>query len=245
MKQAKLLESRTSDGSPLASKEKLPTNLTTGRYPIHRWFNITAGFSPEFVKWCIQDARLSADEILIDPFAGLSTALVQANFEGVVSVGFEPHPFFYDMSLAKILPPENRRQIDAIESKCLSLSPYEGQLTEIWTNDAATFLMKLLPERELRLLASALLVEEENEPEERPLYRLVVSRGLELAAKSRTDGIYKAPATRKNSTPYHIAIRRVCKEIRKDILSVSDNYSRQARLFRMSSQDMTPLDDGS
>ena len=76
-------------------KRKLPTNLTTGHHPIHRWFNFTAGFSPEFVKSCIHEAGLEETDVLIDPFAGLSTALVQANFEGIHSVGFEPHPFFF------------------------------------------------------------------------------------------------------------------------------------------------------
>jgi DNA modification methylase len=82
------------------SKEKLPTNLTTNRHPIHRWFNFIAGFSPEFVSSCIQESGLTADEMLIDPFSGLSTSLVQANFHGICSVGFEAHPFFYDISLA-------------------------------------------------------------------------------------------------------------------------------------------------
>ena len=30
-----------------------PTNLTTHRHPVDRWFNFIAGFSPEFVSSCI------------------------------------------------------------------------------------------------------------------------------------------------------------------------------------------------
>ena len=97
MRQLKLFEYE----SP---REKLPTNLTTNRHPIHRWFNFIAGFSPEFVTWCIKETNLKASDVLIDPFSGLSTSLVQANIQGISSVGFEAHPFFYDISLAKLFP---------------------------------------------------------------------------------------------------------------------------------------------
>jgi hypothetical protein len=63
MRQLKLFEV-----SP--SKERLSTNLTTNRYAIHRWFNFIAGFSPEFASWCIHEARLKKDGMVIDPFAG-------------------------------------------------------------------------------------------------------------------------------------------------------------------------------
>jgi len=69
------------------------------------WFNFIAGFSPEFVDQCIKSANLSSSDTVIDPFAGLSTTLVQASFNNLRSIGFETHPFFYDISLAKLFPP--------------------------------------------------------------------------------------------------------------------------------------------
>lgn len=93
MKQLSLFEFEN-----LLPKEKLPTNLTTNRHPIHKWYNFIAGFSPEFVSQCIQDANLKPEDIIIDPFAGLSTTLVQANSAGFPAVGFEVNPFFYDIS---------------------------------------------------------------------------------------------------------------------------------------------------
>jgi DNA modification methylase len=227
-------------------KEKLSTNLTTHRYPLHRWFNFIAGFSPEFVSWCIEAADLQKNEVLIDPFAGLSTALAQANFDGVASVGFEAHPFFYDISLAKIFPPTQRQQVDAIQALALSgVEPYRGELTEIWTGDAAIFLGKLIPEPDLRLLASALLLENQLELPERPLYRLVLSKVLEYTAHAQTDGIYKAPTTQKVSTPYHLALQRACDEIREDMAALDGDYEQRAILYPMSSEAMTPLADES
>lgn len=225
---------------------RLPTNLTTNRWPIHRWFNFIAGFSPEFVSQCIQEAGLVKGEgMLIDPFAGLSTALVQANFESVCSVGFETHPFFYDISLAKICPPSSTQNIDHIKSICYSVRPFAGELEKVWSPTATVFLRKIVSERSLRYLASAMLAEEAISRPERPLFRLILSRVLELAAHSQTDGIYKAPTTLKDSLEYSIALRKVCDEVRFDVESVGGNLRPLAKLHPESSENMKRLKDGS
>lgn len=223
-------------------KEKLPTNTTTHQHPIHRWFNFIAGFSPEFVSGCIERAKLGADDVVIDPFAGLSTTLVQASFNNVQSVGFEVHPFFYDISLAKILPPFQRKIVDAIENVAANYAePFTGTFSDVWAQDAEIFLVKLIPEGDLRLLTSALLFEARIEPGMRPLYRLIISRVLELTAQSQTDGIYKAPTSEKNSTPYRIALKKVCNEIREDTSIARESFKQRATLYPLSSENMSPL----
>ncbi|HEY0752812.1 MAG TPA: hypothetical protein VGD98_02440 [Ktedonobacteraceae bacterium] len=227
-------------------KEILPTNITANRYPVHRWFNFIAGFSPEFVTDCIQKANLSTDEIVIDPFAGLSTTLVQASFNNIRSVGFEVHPFFYDMSLAKLFPVMQEQSLNEIEGFIQhDVEPYIGKLEAIWTQDAWTFLAKLIPEPELRFLASALLAEDQVDLGKRPLYRLILSRVLELTAHAQTDGIYKAPTTEKISVPYLIALKKVCNEIREDLPIVREIFQQKAILYPISSGNMTPLLDES
>ncbi len=225
----------------MISKNKLPTNLTSNHYPIHRWFNFIAGFSPEFVKSCIREADLGQTDVLIDPFAGLSTALVQANFQGIRSVGFEPHPFFFDISQAKINPPSDLLPVNLIESEISQVSPYAGELTNIWSESATKFLTKLIPEQELRLLAQALLLEEQIDPLMRQLYRLIVSRVLELTSKSQTDGIYKAPTTSKRAVAYHKALKMTCAELRNDIYTVGD-LAKKATLHNTSSENMSSLE---
>jgi hypothetical protein len=77
------------------------------------------------------------------------------------------------------------------------------------------------------------------------MYRLIVSRVLELASRSQTDGIYKAPTTRKTSIPFHEAIPKVCEEIREDIRFGGTHLSHLAALYQMSAIQMTPLESGS
>jgi DNA modification methylase len=227
------------------SKQKLPTNLTADRHSIHRWFNFIAGFSPEFVTKCL-DEQLTAKRNgrLIDPFAGLSTALVQANIEGIVSVGFETHPFFYDVSLAKLFPPRRIEQINAIRRALESVKSYDDELANVWAAPASTFLSKLVPGPTLRILASALLQEARIDAQDRMLYRLILSRVLEYAAQAQTDGIYKAPTSRKNSIPYGEALAKVCDELREDI-ALTTNLPSLGKLHFMSSESMTPIRDES
>ena len=70
--------------------------------PMHRWTNWIAGFSGEFARNAITQflpsARLSSSSgqtecVVMDPFAGVGTTLVEANRLGLDSIGFEINPF--------------------------------------------------------------------------------------------------------------------------------------------------------
>jgi len=79
----------------------------------------------------------------------------------------------------------------------------------------------------------------------RPLFRLVVSRVLELTAQSQTDGVYKAPTTEKISIPVRVALRKVCNEIREDIHYIQHDFKQNGALYQMSSERMEPVGDES
>ena len=71
--------------------------------PMHRWSNWIAGFSGEFARSAIAQfmsdlnlKRTNADGqecVVLDPFAGVGTTLVEAKRAGLRSVGFEINPF--------------------------------------------------------------------------------------------------------------------------------------------------------
>lgn len=60
--------------------------------PIHRWVPWIAGFSSSFVRDAI-NRHLSGDGVILDPFCGVGTTLVEATLLGYESVGFEINPF--------------------------------------------------------------------------------------------------------------------------------------------------------
>lgn len=60
--------------------------------PIHRWVPWIAGFSSSFVRDAI-DRHLDGEGVILDPFCGVGTTLVEATTMGYESVGFEINPF--------------------------------------------------------------------------------------------------------------------------------------------------------
>lgn len=63
--------------------------------PIHRWFRLTAAFSPSLVRQCLErfDSRHGIDGI-IDPFCGTGTTLLEAKMQGYTATGVEFNPVY-------------------------------------------------------------------------------------------------------------------------------------------------------
>ena len=63
--------------------------------PLHRWVPWIAGFSSSFVGSVLETVsdRNPADILVLDPFAGVGTTLVEAMERGHESVGFEINPY--------------------------------------------------------------------------------------------------------------------------------------------------------
>lgn len=60
--------------------------------PIHRWVPWIAGFSSDFVRSAI-DHYLPAKGVVLDPFSGVGTTLVEASLAGHDVIGFEINPY--------------------------------------------------------------------------------------------------------------------------------------------------------
>jgi DNA modification methylase len=202
------------------SSSLAPTNLTSSRHPIHRWANFIAGYSPEFVSGCIREACLSPGDTVLDPFGGLGTTPVQSLLDGFSCIACEANPYFADLATAKCQAALGNVEPDEIFSVLHHLAPYEGDLASIYSVDALKFLQKLIPEIQLRILVNARLKEVEITPKNKLFYRLVVSIILELTSNSQTDGIYKAPTTKKKSSSFPEALLRIQSQVMEDFYLV-------------------------
>ena len=111
------LDSGLSPKENLASDcaiRRLPTNTTTYKHPIHRWYNFIAGFDPNFAYSCVAEAGTS-DGLLLDPFAGCGTSLVAANARSWNAIGYEAHPVFVRVGRAKACSCSQAEQMVEIE----------------------------------------------------------------------------------------------------------------------------------
>ncbi|QFS35131.1 class I SAM-dependent methyltransferase [Burkholderia cepacia] len=62
---------------------------------IHRWFRLTPSFGPELVVEMMSKLGCQASDIVLDPFSGASTTLIESALNGVSSYGFEINPLLH------------------------------------------------------------------------------------------------------------------------------------------------------
>ena len=69
-----------------------PAFAENKKLPIHRWVPWIAGFSSKFVEGALR-RYLKKKGIVLDPFAGVGTTLVEAALAGHDVIGFEINPY--------------------------------------------------------------------------------------------------------------------------------------------------------
>ena len=150
--------------SPAIRLEQLPTNTTTGRHPVHRWFNFIAGFSPELVQACVGTAVSEpGNEVrLLDPFSGCGTTPLAARLLGVSAVAYEPHPFFAVISEAKANSPRYWGDLPRIHTALARGISCRNTHNLVVSPSASMFLGKMFRENDLLALHSARLKLVEN-----------------------------------------------------------------------------------
>ena len=78
-----------------------PAFMANREAPVHRWVPWIAGFSRQFVQDAL--ARyLPEPGVVLDPFAGVGTTLVEADLAGHAAIGFEINPYAVFAARAKL-----------------------------------------------------------------------------------------------------------------------------------------------
>jgi hypothetical protein len=68
---------------------------------IHDWYRFVLSFPPHLVRDYIDKFKLNSESVLLDPFCGTGTTLVEAKMRGVPSIGTEANSFAYFASSVK------------------------------------------------------------------------------------------------------------------------------------------------
>jgi hypothetical protein len=68
----------------------------------HDWYRFILSFPPHLVQDYIADFDLSETSLVLDPFCGTGTTLVEARLNGIPSVGLEVNPFAAFASTVKV-----------------------------------------------------------------------------------------------------------------------------------------------
>ena len=59
----------------------------------HDWYRFVLSFPPRLVDHYIKEFGIRESDVLLDPFCGTGTTLVEAKLQGITSIGLEANPF--------------------------------------------------------------------------------------------------------------------------------------------------------
>ncbi len=231
-------------GTPVSSA-RLPTNTTTKFHRVHRWFNFIAGFSPEFVHQCCDAAGLEPGSILLDPFAGCGTSLVVAAERGLCGIGYDPHPIFSRICRAKFPTRDTAAHVREIHT-ILSEGLRHPVSVDILSAPQRAFLTKLFQIEVLESLLGARQCIQSSVYSENDISFLMLSLVADKCCHSQTDGIYKAPTSKKGAMKPEVACSETVGMIENDLASLNgSDYQHLAQVFAQSSQTMDQCESGS
>lgn len=223
-------------------QEKISTNTLSHQHPIQRWANFIAGYSIEFVEYCLS-TRNRKEDIVIDPFLGCGTTLVASRSLGFKGIGFDRHDIFFNLAKAK-LGNYSIEHLGKIKNEInLAKKPIS------WSEDARKFLEKLYSEDNLFDIAKASRVVNSFDSQLKPLAATFFLKACEISCGSQTDGIYKAPTSLKKSKPFTESIDIAFELFKEDIISewYQKHWIKQPTVscFNKSSTKMLEVDNDS
>jgi DNA modification methylase len=78
-----------------------PNKLLSADRPAHDWYRFVLSFPPHLVREYLQRFKIGREQVVLDPFCGTGTTLVECKKLGIPSVGVEANPMACFASRAK------------------------------------------------------------------------------------------------------------------------------------------------
>src|SRR5579864_3898041 len=123
----------------------------------HDWYRFVLSFPPHLVRKYVERFGLNEQSVVLDPFCGTGTTLVECKRIGVPSIGVEAHPMSYFASATKVrwnANPDSLLQLAyAIKEKALRALTKDGLTDEpSLRNEKRSHRLRTLPPESLKLL---------------------------------------------------------------------------------------------
>ena len=90
------------DNLTVGKKNGVINKLDKRDRAFHDWYRFVQSFPPHLVREYIQKFDLSDQHIILDPFCGTGTTIVEARKQGIPGVGIEANPFAHFSSSVKV-----------------------------------------------------------------------------------------------------------------------------------------------
>jgi DNA modification methylase len=128
--------------------------------PFHEWYRFVLSFPPHLVRDYLHNFRLAENDLVLDPFCGTGTTLVEAKLNQIRTVGIEANPFPHFASTVKVawdIAPESLWAFaEEVADRSYQSLNSEGIDDRALTVDAQVKLRKLPPPAEQALIANSI-----------------------------------------------------------------------------------------
>jgi len=121
-----------------ATYKSLVNYATDLKTPIQRWYRYKEGYSVNLMDILFQEYGVKKGDIVLDPFCGSGSTIVQGKISGVQCYGFEINPFSSFLAKVKTQNYRNKDIIDfkiesekILNSDLLKLNPNKPELSTI------------------------------------------------------------------------------------------------------------------
>jgi hypothetical protein len=126
----------------------------------HNWYRFVLSYPPHLVRDYIRDFCLCEDDILLDPFCGTGTTIVEAKLKQIKSVGIEANPFPHFASSVKVDWCVNLEELREVAEQITYLTydtlSQQGIDDRALTSDAGENLLKLDSQAERVLIKNSI-----------------------------------------------------------------------------------------
>lgn len=128
--------------------------------PFHEWYRFVLSFPPHLVRDYLHDFNLQVNDLVLDPFCGTGTTLVEAKLNRIKAVGIEANPFPHFASKVKVnwrvAPAELSAFIEEIVEKSLQTLAVQGIDDYSLTTSSPSPLRQLSPQAEKALITNSI-----------------------------------------------------------------------------------------
>lgn len=83
-------------------KNSIKNKLDFSDKEFHDWYRFVLSYPPHLVRQYLEEFNLNENDIVLDPFCGTGTTLVEAKLQNIPSIGIEANPFAHFASSVKV-----------------------------------------------------------------------------------------------------------------------------------------------
>ncbi len=166
-------------------KDRNINRLTLEDKAIHNWYRFVLSYPAHLVRDYIQDFGLDEQSVILDPFCGTGTTVVESKLNHIPAIGIEANPFAHFAGQVKldwtICPEDLQRFGETIAEQAQAVLTQQG----IDDGHAYTGDLSSLPLRKLTSDAEKLLIQDSVSP--LPLHKTLVLLDQLAPHKNRPD----------------------------------------------------------